>query len=193
MQTTYEANQHGGIHRYACTRRHHPYGEPPCQQMAGAFLDRHVVAQALSALAPRCLPRPGARLVRSFCERVVAGWRIFLAWQAGAAFSTGEAAQAAFWPMGPPAPHPAHARAVPARTLLDAFIAETGLALHPNHRDHLDRSSSVAQRVQRLRQVQDGGMLGPKRPPAVLPGVVAQAAGLLQPAQPGQDESQGGR
>lgn len=55
MQTTYEANRHGGIHRYACTRRHHTYGEPPCQQMAGAFLDDYVVAQALSALAPAAL------------------------------------------------------------------------------------------------------------------------------------------
>jgi DNA invertase Pin-like site-specific DNA recombinase len=55
MQTSYEANQHGGIHRYACTRRHHTYGEPPCQQMAGAFLDEHVVAQTLSALAPAAL------------------------------------------------------------------------------------------------------------------------------------------
>jgi hypothetical protein len=54
MQTTYEANQRGGIHRYACTRRH-TYGEPPCQQMAGAFLDDYVVAQALSALAPAAL------------------------------------------------------------------------------------------------------------------------------------------
>ena len=55
MQTSYEANQHGGIHRYACTRRHHTYGEPSCQQMAGAFLDEHVVAQALSALTPAAL------------------------------------------------------------------------------------------------------------------------------------------
>lgn len=55
MQTTYEANQHGGIHRYACTRRHYTYGEAVCQQMAGAFLDDHVVAQALSALAPAAL------------------------------------------------------------------------------------------------------------------------------------------
>jgi DNA invertase Pin-like site-specific DNA recombinase len=55
MQTTYEANQHGGIHRYACTRRRHTYGDPPCQQMAGAFLDEHVVTQALSALTPAAL------------------------------------------------------------------------------------------------------------------------------------------
>lgn len=55
MQTTYEANQSGGIHRYACTRRRHTYGEPLCQQMAGAFLDDYVVAQALSALAPAAL------------------------------------------------------------------------------------------------------------------------------------------
>ncbi|MGI5181356.1 recombinase family protein [Dactylosporangium sp. CA-152071] len=55
MQTIYEANQHGGIHRYACTHRRHTYGEPLCQQMAGAFLDDYVVAQALSALAPAAL------------------------------------------------------------------------------------------------------------------------------------------
>src|SRR5262249_37405895 len=42
MQTSYETNQHGVIHRYACTHRHHTYGEPPCQQMAGGFLDDHV-------------------------------------------------------------------------------------------------------------------------------------------------------
>ena len=52
MQTSYEANQQGSIHRYACLNRHNTYGEPSCQQMAGAFLDEHVVAQALAALAP---------------------------------------------------------------------------------------------------------------------------------------------
>lgn len=55
MQTSYEANQSGGIHRYACNRRCVTYGEPLCQQMAGAFLDDYVVAQTLSALAPAAL------------------------------------------------------------------------------------------------------------------------------------------
>jgi DNA invertase Pin-like site-specific DNA recombinase len=85
MQTTYEANQRGGIHRYACIRRRQTYGEPPCQQMAGAFLDDHVVAQALSALAPAALELSVAaaaqveahradidRIWRQRCERAVA-------------------------------------------------------------------------------------------------------------------------
>jgi DNA invertase Pin-like site-specific DNA recombinase len=55
MQISYESNQHGLIHRYSCQRRHHTYGEPRCQQMAGTFLDTHVVAQLLSALAPAAL------------------------------------------------------------------------------------------------------------------------------------------
>src|SRR5437764_12518920 len=38
--------------RYCCQRRHDNYGEPRCQQMAARFLDDHVVAQVLSALAP---------------------------------------------------------------------------------------------------------------------------------------------
>jgi DNA invertase Pin-like site-specific DNA recombinase len=55
MQTTYEANARGGIHRYICNRRAATYGEPVCQQMAGAFLDEFVVTAALSALAPAAL------------------------------------------------------------------------------------------------------------------------------------------
>lgn len=55
MQITYESNRHGLIHRYCCQRRHHTYGQPCCQQMAGRFLDDHVVAQVLGALAPAAL------------------------------------------------------------------------------------------------------------------------------------------
>jgi DNA invertase Pin-like site-specific DNA recombinase len=55
MQITYESNRHGRIHRYCCQRRHHTYGQPRCQQMAGRFLDDHVVAQVLGALAPAAL------------------------------------------------------------------------------------------------------------------------------------------
>ncbi len=55
MQVSYEAGGRGQLHRYSCQRRHHTYGEPRCQQMAGPFLDEHVVAQLLSALAPAAL------------------------------------------------------------------------------------------------------------------------------------------
>ena len=55
MQVGYESNRQGLIGRYSCQRRHHTYGEPRCQQMAGRFLDDHVVAQVLSALAPAAL------------------------------------------------------------------------------------------------------------------------------------------
>jgi DNA invertase Pin-like site-specific DNA recombinase len=55
MQVGYESNRHGVIHRYSCQRRHHTYGEPRCQQMAGRFLDDHVVGQVLGALAPAAL------------------------------------------------------------------------------------------------------------------------------------------
>jgi DNA invertase Pin-like site-specific DNA recombinase len=77
MQTTYEANQHGGIHRYACTRRHHTYGEPVCQQMAGAFLDDYVVAQALAALAPAALELSvaAARQIEAHRAEVERIWR----------------------------------------------------------------------------------------------------------------------
>ena len=52
MQVSYETSRQGLTGRYCCQRRHHTYGEPRCQQMAARFLDDHVVAQVLSALAP---------------------------------------------------------------------------------------------------------------------------------------------
>jgi hypothetical protein len=55
MQVSYEASGQALTGRYCCQRRHHTYGEPRCQQMAARFLDDHVVAQALSALAPAAL------------------------------------------------------------------------------------------------------------------------------------------
>ena len=55
MQVSYETSRQGLTGRYCCQRRHHTYGEPRCQQMAAQFLDDHVVAQLLSALAPAAL------------------------------------------------------------------------------------------------------------------------------------------
>ena len=55
MQVSYEASGQALTGRYCCQRRHHTYGEPRCQQMAARFLDDHVVAQVLSALAPAAL------------------------------------------------------------------------------------------------------------------------------------------
>jgi Recombinase zinc beta ribbon domain/Recombinase len=55
MQVNYETSRHGLTGRYCCQRRHHTYGEPRCQQMAARFLDGHVVAEVLSALAPAAL------------------------------------------------------------------------------------------------------------------------------------------
>jgi DNA invertase Pin-like site-specific DNA recombinase len=55
LQVNYETSRQGLTGRYCCQRRHHTYGEPRCQQMAAAFLDDHVVAQVLSALAPAAL------------------------------------------------------------------------------------------------------------------------------------------
>jgi DNA invertase Pin-like site-specific DNA recombinase len=55
LQVNYETGRQGLTGRYCCLRRHHTYGEPRCQQMAAAFLDQHVVAQVLSALAPAAL------------------------------------------------------------------------------------------------------------------------------------------
>ena len=52
---SYETSGQGLTGRYCCQRRHHTYGEPRCQQMAARFLDEHVVAQVLSALAPAAL------------------------------------------------------------------------------------------------------------------------------------------
>jgi len=55
LQVSYEASGQGLTGRYCCQRRHHTYGEPRCQQMAARFLDDHVVAQVLPALAPAAL------------------------------------------------------------------------------------------------------------------------------------------
>jgi DNA invertase Pin-like site-specific DNA recombinase len=55
LQANYEASGQGLTGRYCCQRRHDTYGEPRCQQMAAPFLDEHVVAQVLSALAPAAL------------------------------------------------------------------------------------------------------------------------------------------
>ena len=55
LQVSYEASGQGLTGRYCCQRRHHTYGEPRCQQMAARFLDEHVAAQVLSALAPAAL------------------------------------------------------------------------------------------------------------------------------------------
>ena len=55
LQVSYEASGKGLTGRYCCQRRHHTYGEPRCQQMAAPFLDDHVVAQVLAALAPAAL------------------------------------------------------------------------------------------------------------------------------------------
>ena len=58
LQASYEASGQALTGRYCCQRRHHTYGEPRCQQMAARFLDDHVVAQVLSALAPAALELP---------------------------------------------------------------------------------------------------------------------------------------
>ena len=55
LQVNYETSGQGLTGRYSCLRRHGNYGEPRCQQMAARFLDDHVVAQVLSALAPAAL------------------------------------------------------------------------------------------------------------------------------------------
>jgi len=55
LQVSYEASGQGLTGRYCCQRRHHTYGQARCQQMAARFLDEHVVAQVLSALAPAAL------------------------------------------------------------------------------------------------------------------------------------------
>jgi Recombinase zinc beta ribbon domain/Recombinase len=55
MQVSYETSRRGLTGRYCCQRRHDNYGEPRCQQMAARFLDDHVAAQLLSALAPAAL------------------------------------------------------------------------------------------------------------------------------------------
>jgi hypothetical protein len=55
MQVSYETSRRGRTGRYCRQRRHHTYGEPRCQQMAGRFPGDHVVARVLSALAPAAL------------------------------------------------------------------------------------------------------------------------------------------
>src|SRR2546421_10166911 len=55
LQVNYETSGEGLAGRDCCQRRHDTYGEPRCQQMAAPFLDEHVVAQVLSALAPAAL------------------------------------------------------------------------------------------------------------------------------------------
>ncbi|WP_322756795.1 recombinase family protein [Frankia sp. Cas3] len=55
MGVTYESNRTGLVHRYVCRSGHLTYGLERCQQMAGAFLDAHVVEQVLAALAPAAL------------------------------------------------------------------------------------------------------------------------------------------
>jgi Recombinase zinc beta ribbon domain/Recombinase len=55
MLVTHEPSRRGLTGRYCCQRRHDNYGEPRCQQMAAGFLDDHVIAQVLSALAPAAL------------------------------------------------------------------------------------------------------------------------------------------
>jgi DNA invertase Pin-like site-specific DNA recombinase len=77
MQVSYESNRQGLTGRYSCQRRHHTYGEPRCQQMAARFLDDHVVAQVLSALAPAALELSvtAARQVEAHRAEVDRIWR----------------------------------------------------------------------------------------------------------------------
>ena len=77
MQVSYETSQQGLTGRYSCQRRHHTYGEPRCQQMAAQFLDDHVVAQVLSALAPAALELSvtAARQVEAHRAEVNRIWR----------------------------------------------------------------------------------------------------------------------
>jgi hypothetical protein len=77
MQVSYETSRQGLTGRYCCQRRHHTYGEPRCQQMAARFLDDHVVAEALSALAPAALELSvtAARQVEAHRAEVDRIWR----------------------------------------------------------------------------------------------------------------------
>jgi DNA invertase Pin-like site-specific DNA recombinase len=77
MQVSYETSRQGLIGRYCCQRRHDTYGEPRCQQMAARFLDDHVVAQLLSALAPAALELSvtAARQVEAHRAEVDRIWR----------------------------------------------------------------------------------------------------------------------
>jgi DNA invertase Pin-like site-specific DNA recombinase len=77
MQVSYESNRQGLTGRYCCQRRHHTYGEARCQQMAARFLDDHVVAHVLSALAPAALELSvtAARQVEAHRAEVDRIWR----------------------------------------------------------------------------------------------------------------------
>jgi DNA invertase Pin-like site-specific DNA recombinase len=77
MQVSYERSRQGLTGRYSCQRRHDTYGEPRCQQMAARFLDDHVVAQVLSALAPAALELSvtAARQVEAHRAEVDRIWR----------------------------------------------------------------------------------------------------------------------
>jgi hypothetical protein len=77
MQVSYETSRQGLTGRYCCQRRHHTYGEPRCQQMAARFLDDHVVAGVLSALAPAALELSvtAARQVEAHRAEVGRIWR----------------------------------------------------------------------------------------------------------------------
>jgi DNA invertase Pin-like site-specific DNA recombinase len=77
MQVSYESNRQGLTGRYCCQRRHHTYGQARCQQMAARFLDDHVVAQVLSALAPAALELSvtAARQVEAHRAEVDRIWR----------------------------------------------------------------------------------------------------------------------
>ena len=77
MQVGYQSNRQGLTGRYCCQRRHHTYGQARCQQMAARFLDDHVVAQVLSALAPAALELSvtAARQVEAHRAEVDRIWR----------------------------------------------------------------------------------------------------------------------
>jgi DNA invertase Pin-like site-specific DNA recombinase len=77
MQVSYETSRQGLTGRYCCQRRHHTYGEPRCQQVAARFLDDHVVAEVLSALAPAALELSvtAARQVEAHRAEVDRIWR----------------------------------------------------------------------------------------------------------------------
>jgi DNA invertase Pin-like site-specific DNA recombinase len=77
MQVSYESNRQGLTGRYCCQRRHHTYGQARCQQMAARFLDDHVVAHVLSALAPAALELSvtAARQVEAHRAEVDRIWR----------------------------------------------------------------------------------------------------------------------
>src|SRR5262249_15378208 len=55
LQLNYETSGRGLTGRDCCQRRPGNYGEPRCQQRPAGFLDDHVVARVLSALAPAAL------------------------------------------------------------------------------------------------------------------------------------------